>query len=79
MKRQNYGPRLGKLVFQLSGDVTLAYDLRLTRSIALGFPKKCCLGPQNGFGSSGPEKLLKIVSCAENEKMKETMVGPQVE
>ena len=28
------------------------------------FPKKCPLGPQNSSGSSGPEKLLKIVSCA---------------
>ena len=28
------------------------------------FPKKRRLGPQNGSGSSGPEKLLKIVSCA---------------
>jgi len=32
--------------------------------VAPGFPKKCRLGPQNGSGSSGPEKLLKIVSCA---------------
>ena len=30
----NYGPRLGKLVHQLPGVVTLAYDLRLTRMIA---------------------------------------------
>jgi len=30
----------------------------------VGFPKKCRLGPQNGSGSLGPEKLLKIVSCA---------------
>ena len=37
------------------------------------------LGPQNGSGSSGLEKLLKIVSCAETEKLKEAMVGPQVE
>ena len=37
------------------------------------------LGPQNGSGSSGPEKLLKIVSYAETEKLKETMVGGQVE
>ena len=65
MKRQNYGPRLGKLVFQLPEDVTLAYDLRL--------------GPQNGSVSSRPEKLLKIVSCAETEKLKEKMVWPQVE
>ena len=42
-------------------------------------PKKRRLGPQNSFGSSGPEKLLKIVSCAKTEKLKETMVGPQVE
>ena len=27
-------------------------------------PKKCRLGPQNGSGSSGPEKLLKVVKCA---------------
>ena len=33
MKRQNYGPRLGKLVVQLPRGVTLAYDLRLTRII----------------------------------------------
>jgi len=33
MKRQNYGPRLGKLVFQLPRDVTLAYYLRLTHMI----------------------------------------------
>ena len=46
------------------------------------FPKKRHLGPENGSGSSGPEKLLKIVKCAtikETEKLKETMVGPQVE
>ena len=38
-----------------------------------------CLGPKNGSRSSGPEKLLKIVSYTETEKLKETMVGPQVE
>ena len=32
--------------------------------VAPGFPKKHRLGPQNGSGSSGPEKLLKIVNCA---------------
>ena len=42
-------------------------------------PKKGRLGPQNGFGSLGPEKLLKIVSCAKTEKLKEKMVGPQTE
>ena len=26
-----------------------------------------------------PKKMLKIVSCAETEKLKETMVEPQVE
>jgi hypothetical protein len=26
--------------------------------------KKRRLGPQNGSGSSGPEKLLKIIICA---------------
>jgi hypothetical protein len=43
------------------------------------FPKKCRLRPQNGSRSSGPEKLLKIVNCAETEKLKEEMVGFQVE
>ena len=28
--------------------------------------KKRHLGPQNGFESSGPEKILKIVSCEKN-------------
>ena len=42
-------------------------------------PKKRRLGPQNGSGSSGPEKLLKIVSYAETKNMKEKMVGAQVE
>ena len=28
------------------------------------FPKKRRLGPQNGYGSLGPEKLLKIVNYA---------------
>ena len=43
------------------------------------FPKKRRLGPQNGSGSSRPKKLLKIVNYAETEKMKETLVGAQVE
>ena len=45
-------------------------------------PKKHRLGPQNGSGSSVPEKLPKIVNCAtikETKKLKETMVGVQVE
>ena len=47
--------------------------------VALRFPKKHRLGPQNGSKSLGPEKLLKIVSCVETEKLKEIMVGPRVE
>ena len=46
-----------------------------------GFPKKLRLGPQNGSGSLGPEKLLKIVNCAtitEIEKLKETVVGVKI-
>ena len=46
------------------------------------FPKKRRLGPQNGSGSLGPEKMLKIVNCAtikETEKLKQTMVGVQVD
>jgi hypothetical protein len=45
-------------------------------------PKKRHFGPQNGSGSSRPEKLLKIVNCAtikETEKPKETMVWVQAE
>ena len=42
-------------------------------------PKKHRSGPQNGSGSLGPEKLLKIVSYAKTENLKETMVGAQVE
>ena len=42
-------------------------------------PKKRRLGPQNGSKNSGPKKLLKVVSCVKTEKLKETMVGPQVE
>ena len=41
--------------------------------------KKRRLGPQNGFESSGPKKLLKIVSCAKTEKLNELMVGVQME
>ena len=85
MKHRNYGPCLGKLVHQLPRDITLAYDLHLMHTILDVVPiflKKRRLGPQNGFGSSRSEKLLKIVNCAtikEIEKPKETMVGPQVE
>ena len=54
MKHQKYGPCLGKLVFQLPNDVTLAYYLRLEL--------------QNSYESSGPKKLLKIVSCEKTER-----------
>ena len=47
--------------------------------VAPRFPKKRRLRPQNSSGSSGPEKLLKIVNCVETEKLKEAMVGVQVE
>ena len=52
------------------------------------FPKKRRLGPQNGSRSSGLEKLPKIVNCViiketkivpQLRKLKETMVGVQVE
>jgi hypothetical protein len=33
------------------------------------FPKKRRLGPQNGSGSSGPEKLLKIVNYQNCQKI----------
>ena len=49
--------------------------------VAPSFPKKRRLGPQNGSGSLGPEKLSKIVNYAtikETEKLKETVVGVQV-
>ena len=42
-------------------------------------PKKHRLGPQNSSGSSGPEKLLKIVSYAKTEKLKELMLRVQME
>ena len=74
MKRQkSCGPRLGKLVHQLPGVITFAYDLRFRRMMARWkgiikeihfrhniegnsilktfFPKKHCLGTQNGPGS----------------------------
>ena len=34
---------------------------------------------QNGSGSAGPENLLKIVGCAESEKLQELMVRVQME
>lgn len=57
-------------------------DISPWMHVAPSFPKKCRLGPQNGSGSLGPEKLLIIVNCAtikETEKLKEIMVGVQVD
>ena len=45
-------------------------------------PQKRHLGPQNGSRSLGPENCQKIVNFAtikETGKLKETMVGVQVE
>ena len=50
MKRQkSCGPRLGKLVHQLPGVVTFAYDLRFRRVIARwkGIIKEIILGGSN--------------------------------
>jgi len=46
------------------------------------FPKKCSLGLQNDSGSSGLEKLPKILNYAtikQTENLKEIVVGVQVE
>ena len=37
------------------------------------------LGPKNGSESSRPKNLLKIVSCAESVKLKEPVVGVEME
>ena len=45
-------------------------------------PKKHRIGPQNDSGSSGPEKMLKIVNCViikETEKNERNNGGVQVE
>ena len=47
--------------------------------VAPCFPKKHRLRPQNNSGSSGPKKLLKMVNYVETEKLKEGIVGVQVE
>ena len=50
--------------------------------VAPSFPKKYHLGRQNGSERSEPEKLLRIINCAtikETKKVKETMVGVQVD
>ena len=51
-------------------------------NVAPDFHKKHRLGPQNGSRSLRPKKLPKIVNCATNKetkKLKDTMVGVQVE
>ena len=51
------------------------------KMLAVDFQKKHRLGPQNGFGSLGPKKLLKIVNCAtikETEKLKDIVFGVQM-
>jgi len=48
----------------LSEDYDGKDDFLAKKSLAGRFPKKHRLGPQNGSGSLGPEKLLKIVNCA---------------
>ena len=48
----------------LSKDYDRKDNLKKKKFAGGGFPKKRRLGPQNGSRSSGPEKLLKIVSCA---------------
>ena len=57
----------------------MIYDACSTIHVAPHFLKKRRLGAQNGSRSLGHEKLLKIVNCAKTEKMKEVMVGVQVE
>jgi hypothetical protein len=68
-----------KLFALLASNWTWVESARVARAFNA---KKHRLGPQNGYGSSGLEKLLKIVNCAtikETEKLKETMVWVQVE
>jgi len=50
----------------------------IKKSVGGRFPKKRRLGPQNGSGSLGPGKLLKIVNCAiikETEKTERDSCG----
>ena len=104
MKRQNYGPHLGKLIHQLLKVITLAYDLRFAIIIprfkyleedaknklvkyfetflVSSFPLKTYFSLSKRLKKLRTQKLPKIVKCAtikENEKLKETMVGVQVE
>ena len=70
------------LEISIQGIQVLSDKYQWNFNINLGFPKKCRLGPQNGSGSSGLEKLLKIVNFViikETAKLKEKMVGPRVE
>ena len=64
----------------LSKDYNFLHEEQQRNShVSPGCPKKRRLGHQNGSKSLGPEKLRKIVSCVETKKLKETIVGPQVE
>jgi hypothetical protein len=64
------------LAYDLCLGCTIARSKGINEELHLGGPikaigyhlrcqivKKCRLGPQNGPGSLGPKKLLKIVSC----------------
>jgi hypothetical protein len=69
MKRQkSCGPRLGKLVHQLPGVVTFAYDLRFRRMIARwkGIIEEIHFG-----GSIMPSNII------ENLDLKKLHLGPQ--
>jgi hypothetical protein len=69
MKRQkSCGPRLGKLVHQLPGVVTFAYDLRFRRMIARwkGIVEEIHFG-----GSIMPSAII------ENLDLKKLHLGPQ--
>ena len=62
-------------------DLSKDYDEKdnfIIKSLVVDSKKKRRVGSQDGSGSLGPEKLLKIINCAtikEAEKLKETMVG----
>jgi hypothetical protein len=69
MKRQkSCGPRLGKLVHQLPGVVTFAYDLRFRRVIA------CWKGIIEEIHFGGSIMPLDII---ENLDLKKIHLGPQ--
>ena len=80
--QKSCGPRLGESIHQLPRVVTFAYELCFRPMVShwkdiykdynnfmiKTYPKKRHLGPQNGSGSSGPEKLLKIVNYQNCQK-----------